>query len=320
MPSLIVRLPNHLGDACMALPALERLAAQGIGLDLVGRPWARELLGGRGWNVQALPAGRLARLAALRAWRVQAPPERAALLLTNSFSSALEFRAAGWRPMGYARDGRSPLLQPAIAVPREWSGAMHTIDYYLHLADAALARLVPGRAAAKAGPAVPRIAADEAAQARAQAALAQAGVAARGYAVVCPIARGQHQGRDKRWPGFGRLAAELVRRGVTVVVAPGPGEAAEAAAAVPQARLLAPLDLGAFTALLAGSRLVVANDSGPAHLAAAAGACVIVVIGVTDPAKTCPRGERVHAIGKAQAWPVYDSVAALALALLARSS
>ena len=44
---LLVRLPNHLGDACMALPALDLLAARGHSLTLAGRPWAAELFAGR---------------------------------------------------------------------------------------------------------------------------------------------------------------------------------------------------------------------------------------------------------------------------------
>ena len=315
MPSLIVRLPNHLGDACMALPALERLAAAGP-IACAGQPWAADLLRATGWPVLALPGGRGARLAALRRWRAQHPADRQALLLTNSFSSALEFRLAGWRPAGYARDGRGLLLQPAYRVPQEWSGAMHMIEYYDRLARSWLGTAPPSAAGERA---MPRLALAAQARDRAGAALARTAagaIAAAGYVVLCPVARGRHRGRDKCWDGFGRLGQALRQRGERVVVCPGPAEAEAARAAVPDAQLLEALELDAFAALLAGSRLVVANDSGPAHLAAAVGAKVVVVFGVTDPAKTGPRGAGVHGIGGAARWPDYAAVAALAEGLL----
>jgi hypothetical protein len=51
---LIVRLPNHLGDACMSLPALELLAARGHQLTLAGRAWAADLFAGYPWQVVRL--------------------------------------------------------------------------------------------------------------------------------------------------------------------------------------------------------------------------------------------------------------------------
>jgi heptosyltransferase-2 len=311
-PTLIVRLPNHLGDACMALPALELLARAGP-LALAGQPWAADLLRATAWPCLGLGATRGARVAALRAWRLAHAPARQGLLLTNSFSSALEFRLAGLRPAGYARDGRSLLLHPAYALPRAGGGALHAIDVYLHLARSYLGSAGPAQAADP----VPRLALPAEAQARARAALQRAGVAPAdpGPVVLCPVARGRHRGQVKSWDGYGRLAQELRRQGAAVVVCPGPGEAAAARAAAPAAVMLEALDVGAFAALLAASSLVVANDSGPAHLAAAVGATVLVVHGVTDPAQTGPRGARVHGAGSAAGWPDYAAVATLAAAL-----
>ena len=67
MQSLVIRLPNHLGDACMALPAIECLAAAGWAPTIAGRSWAVDLLADYPWPVVVLPAARSDGIAALRA-------------------------------------------------------------------------------------------------------------------------------------------------------------------------------------------------------------------------------------------------------------
>ena len=327
---LVVRLPNHLGDVCMALPALEALAAAGYALHLAGRGWATELLAAYPWPVLALPTERGSRVRALRALARTLGPRCAALLLTNSFSSALEFRLAGLRATGYARDGRSLLLAHAVPVPAAWYSALHTRDYYRQLAQemqsgrwgapaiAAPAKTAPADAA-HSDPVHPGLRLNDQQHARARAARAQAGLGPR-YVVLCPVAVGRHQGQDKCWQGFGRLCTELQTRGLDVGICPGPGEREAAARATPTARLIGPLDVGAFAALLAGSALVVANDSGPGHLAAAVGARLVGVFGVTDPAKTQPLGAQVRILGGLQGWPAYDAVLAAVGSALADAS
>src|SRR5512144_1954901 len=97
MTPLVVRLPNHLGDACMSIAALDALAAAGFELTLAGRPWIRPLFEAYPWRTVALRGGRADHVRALRetahGWR--------GILFTNSFSTALEFRLAGVRATGY---------------------------------------------------------------------------------------------------------------------------------------------------------------------------------------------------------------------------
>jgi heptosyltransferase II len=135
-PSLLVRLPNHLGDACMSLPALRRLDRAGYRLALAGRPWSAALFAGCGWPVLALP---VRRLECIRALRAAAAAGARGLLLTNSLSTALEFRLAGIAAAGYATDGRRWLLGTAVRAPAAAS-APHMVAYYAQLADAALRR------------------------------------------------------------------------------------------------------------------------------------------------------------------------------------
>jgi heptosyltransferase-2 len=290
-----VRLPNWVGDACMALPALRELEARGAVLSLVGRGWAGDLLSGHGWPVLKLPSGLRAGVAALRA----AGGPRRGLLLTNSLSSAAAFRLAGVSALGHRNEGRSLLLGRALAKPE----GLHEVEVFWRLAGATAAWLsLPGWPASP--PVSLGLRLTDAHRHAAAEALAAAGLAAgRPYAVLAPLAAGTVGGVPKRWPRFHELDAALRARGWVTVVCPGPGEAEAARAAVPGATMLAGLGLGAYAAACAGAVATVSNDSGPMHLAAAVGAPVVGVFGPGDPARTRPWGPRTAWTGGAGAWP-----------------
>lgn len=101
----------------------------------------------------------------------------------------------------------------------------------------------------------------------------------------------------KRWPltRFSQLADRLVRAlDARVIVLWGPGEKAyaeEVLSASNQKLALAPqTTLKELGALLARCGLVVANDSGPMHIAAAVGAPTVGLFGPTNPALQGPFG------------------------------
>jgi heptosyltransferase-2 len=301
---LIVRLPNHLGDALMSLPALELLAANGRALTLTGRTWAPELFAAYPWRVMRLLQDRILRIKALRkTFRIGTP----ALLLTNSFGSALDFWLAHLRLAGYSTDLRRPLLSTPIRVPARWrrpDGApMHMVEYYYELAQALLgidAPPVPKQLSLRLLPATVE---------RARQILQKAGVG-EDFVVLCPVAIGRHRGRIKAWQGFGALCDDLLASGAQVVACPGPGEREAVMQAVPRATLLPETDVATFAAVLAASRLVVANDSGAAHVAAAAGARLVTLFGVTDPRRTGPWSPCAVRVGGAEGWPRFEEVAA----------
>ena len=89
----------------------------------------------------------------------------------------------------------------------------------------------------------------------------------------------------RRWPvhRFAAVVDDLAARGARVAVVGSGPEDARAAGALravvrrPVVDLVGRLSLPALTGLLAGSSLVVANDSGPRHLAAAVGAPTVGV-------------------------------------------
>jgi len=99
---------------------------------------------------------------------------------------------------------------------------------------------------------------------------------------------------SKRWPAasFAELADRLRRDGVQVVLVGGELPSGED----PLARVEGIMDLRGRTSLpelggiLQRADLVVANDTGPMHLAAALGRRVIALMGPTDPNRTGPYG------------------------------
>jgi ADP-heptose:LPS heptosyltransferase len=102
---------------------------------------------------------------------------------------------------------------------------------------------------------------------------------------------------EKRWPvdKYGELARILHARGFDIVVIGGPPEATLAHAIqrdVPGARdLTGRTDFAQIAVLGAKAALAVGNDTGPLHLAAAAGAPTVVLFSkASDPALSAPRG------------------------------
>lgn len=283
----------------MCLPALDLLARTGHEPTLVGKPWAPALFEAYGWPVLAPRGSWIERIDALRVARVAHRGEQA-VLFTNSIGSALEFRLAGIACAGYATEARRWLLARAIAVPEAWTSNMHTVEYYFELARrfARSDASVPPRLALKLSPP---------AAARASELLAASGVAG-AYAMLCPVAANLHQGRPKVWTGFPKLCTELLARGVRVVACPGPGERAAVTAALPGATILPETDVATFAALLRGAQLVVANDSGPGHVAAAVGAPLVSVFGVTNPVRSRPWTPAVDLVGGAHRWPDFEAV------------
>ncbi len=103
----------------------------------------------------------------------------------------------------------------------------------------------------------------------------------------------------KRWPlaRFGELGARLRARGIEPVVSFGPGEGDLAAAVIAGAgggRRLdgGQLGLRGLGAVYAEADVVVAADTGPLHIAAAAGAGVVALFGPKDHTLYGPRAAR----------------------------
>lgn len=318
---LIVRIRNWVGDVILGLPGLQMIESKGYELHLVARgKWAPSLLAGYGWPVHVQPASlgdKVTQLKQLRQDLARRDPgftrRENAFLLPVSLSAALEMRLAGLKAVGVAKEGRSPLL--ARAEP--WATQGHELERYWDIAC---------RFARHQGPA-PRDIGFHLQAGRpedAQRLLAAQGISGR-FLVICPFAGGKAataDKADKKWPGFTDFVARAeAKLGLPLVVYPGPGEHEAARQLYPAARMLDGADLATYAALLQRASLVVANDTGPGHIAAAVGTPLISLIGPTDPARWAPWGPNVHVLrherqGEQTVWPTADEAFALARRLL----
>jgi len=287
---ILVLLPNWVGDVVLATPALaalrRRFAESRICLLL--RSYVADVVADGGFADEVLtwppdrtgPAGWLRFIRRLRAHRFDL-----ALLLPNSFRSALAVRLSGARRrVGYVRDARGWLLTDRLRPPR--SGGRRVVesmlDYYGRLVEALECDASDRRPRLGIGPA------DEAACARRFASLDQE----RPLVVLNP---GGAFGTAKLWPAerFAAIGDALAGEFNAQIIASGtPKERAlgEAIARAAQRPVMLcfepPVGLGPLKALIRRADLLVTNDTGPRHYAIALGTPVVTIFGPTDPGWT----------------------------------
>ena len=318
---LLVLAPNWLGDAVMALPAIDDLRRHHPGCRLIVAarrsvaqlfvlvPWVDDVVelewkgGASDWRAMMRDIGRL------RAIRADA-----ALLLPNSFASAWLARAARVpQRWGYARDGRSLLLTHAIpgtvgrgllAPPKQQNVGrvlsdppnraplappLHQGHYYQHLVHAL---------GAPNGPLEPRLVVPDAAVGDARTLLRSAGWD--GHRPLVAFAPGAAYGTAKRWwpAHFARLAGDLIgTEGAHIVLIGSAADGvttADVRGMVPDDARAAVSDVAGRTslevlaAILSLARACVSNDSGAMHVAAAVGVPLTALFGPTNEHETAP--------------------------------
>ena len=221
---------------------------------------------------------------------LRAPRQQLRQLRASAFDLALDFqgllksasvaRLSGARRIfGFSREGlREPtsrfLLSQTVSVPKQ----LHVIRKGLELVKGALGVSVPTEARDFGFP----IALKPVHEQEAQEAAATTGG---NYAILNPAGGWP----TKLWGAqrFGALADELWKDyGLPALVTHGPGEAALAqsvldACSSHTARAVS-LSLKGFYALAKGARVYVGGDTGPTHLALAAGAPVVGLFGPTE--------------------------------------
>jgi heptosyltransferase-2 len=284
---ILIVAPSWVGDAILSEP-LVAVLREPLGepiVDVLAPPWCAAVyarMRGIGHIVEN-PLGHgelgLGRRRAL-AREIRARAYTRAFILPNSFKSALIPWFAGIpRRIGYAGEARRALLTETRrldpkAIPR-------LVDRFVALA-VPMGRLIPT-------PPAPVLVPNAANAAAAMRALKLS--THRPIAIFCP---GAEYGPAKRWPAehFIALARRLLEEGYAVWLLGSPNDQAAAlpiAAAIPGVRdLTGRTDLGTAIDLLSLASVVVSNDSGLMHAAAAVGRPLVALFGSSSPDYTPP--------------------------------
>jgi len=304
IPRLAIRAPNHLGELVLALPALHGASERerretGTAPIVQVVSWLVPLLALADVDARILPLSDRRDIAAA-ARELRRYGARRGILLTPSISSALIFRAAGLTSRrGTGGGGRAWLLTDVV--DRDELLTDHRVKEFLAIADLP----VP-----EGEPRVPRLAELDGARSawaerRKAMRIPQDG---RRPVALFPGANGE----ARRWPSekYAALARSLAGSGFRVLVLGGPADRPITERVVAGARTddggldEAVFDLGGRTSILelAGAleecHLLVTNDTGPMHLAAALDRPIVALEGPADIRQTRPLARRVRLVGR----------------------
>lgn len=279
---ITVVMPSWVGDCVMATPLLRNIRSHrpDAHLSVVLRPGLDEIIRGAPWldEIVTSPFKGLAG-PFLAANAIRATRSDAVLLLPNSFRAGVIARLAG-APVriGYRRDGRGWLLTHTLDVERS-ATPTPTVHYYNRLGSFALG----------VGDLDPHMELFVTPEQHAKADRLLEGVS-RPFILLNP---GGNK-LPKRWPPdrFAAVACALHSEcGVDVVVSGAPSEMDVLRAVVEAAEPDCPIvnladrsgGLGALKSVIQRSALVITNDTGPRHIAAALGTPLVTLFGPTDP-------------------------------------
>lgn len=286
---MVVRMPNHLGDTIMALPALEALKKRlppDMALYVIAPEYLRKLFA-------TLPCidGVIGLVQPHRRWRrrefnaLRCKRFGVGVMFNRSFRDAFFMRLAGVRYLyGIPGSGlRNLFLKRRLSPLRKGEPPGHMTQQYLAVAaalgaprwDGALPHFVPMG-----------VLNEMSASLRALCEHPQ-------VLILCP---GAAYGSAKRWSeeGFREIADRWIRRGGVVAVAGGKNERATGDRAIngldpdKAFNLCGDTALDELFRLLESALVIVANDSGLMHLSAAAGCRGVTVFGPTDYTATGP--------------------------------
>lgn len=287
---ILIVAPSWVGDAILTEPLVARLREQGAGaIDVIAPPWCGPVyarMRGIGRIIDAPAAHGQFGLRRRRTLGVALRGERyaRAYVLSNTWKSALvPWFAKIPQRIGYRGEARYGLLTEARRIDRR---AMPQLAArYLALAES---RDEHPRESPP-----PALAPDEANRTAAIRALGLTDE--RPVAILCP---GAEYGPAKRWPveHFAALARRLSTDGHAVWILGSPNDAPVAAALTAALGtspsiaidLTGRTDLGTAIDLMSVASLVVSNDSGLMHAAAAVRAPLVALFGSSSPLYTPP--------------------------------
>ena len=297
---LLIRGTNWVGDAIMSIPAMREIRRlfRNSHISLLVRPWVKDVYsavdfvddvriydkGGvhKGWTG-------LNRLAA----ELRREKFDAAIMLQNAFEAAfLCWRAGIPIRIGYSRDGRRILLTHACRIPPEIL-SLHQAYYYLGILSQA-GLIEPSIWQRRGYPLSVNIGVRDQDRRAAREMLKSAGITE--SETIVGLNPGAFYGGAKRWlteryAAVADAMAEKHRARIIIFGAPGERKIADEILQKmknPPTIFAGQTTLGQLMALLLRCDLLITNDSGPMHLAAALHVPQLALFGSTSPVATGP--------------------------------
>jgi heptosyltransferase-2 len=291
---ILIRGPNWVGDSVLSIPAMKAIRSRfpSAEITLLVRPWVAGLFTGAPFIDKVWSESRPASVAE---WsritrQIRGRHFDLAVLLPNSFESAL-MTFLGRVPirLGYATDGRRLLLTESVTPPKQQR--RHQIYYYLDLIGGT----------EKPEPTIEIQATTEERTDARKLLFAEGIEPQQAFLVINP---GAAYGSAKRWDEqrFAETADILsqslgLRVAIVGSAAEGPvAENIRAQMKSAPALLTGKTTLETLIGVLAESSLMITNDSGPMHIAAALGIPTIAVFGSTDDGVTGPIGNKTRIV------------------------
>jgi len=301
--NILIIKPSSLGDIVLALPALSALRRSfpDARISWLVRPefasllknhphltetilFDRKFLGKSWYNPRAF-----ASLLSL-IWRLRRSKFDAVIDLQGLFRTASLSWLSGCRKrFGMTNARELAHIFYTHKIPQD-QDCIHLVDYYLKIiqavgvSDIGVQFILPQDPAS--ADSISRL-------------LASRSISPDNYAVFIPTSA--HS--DKRWPvgRFAALADKISSRFDLSIIATGTAsegsdvERLKNLANVPIANLTGLTNLSELIALLKAAKLVVSNDTGPGHIAAALGTPLVLIFGRSNPARVAPYG-RSHCV------------------------
>lgn len=292
---VVVRGTNWVGDSVMTVPALRALRRllPDAKITLATRPFAKGIFSEVDFIDDVLVYDRrnaFSVVSQVREWRRR--EFDLAVLFQNAFEAALiPFLAGVPTRLGYATESRQGLLTHPLPLP-DWRSSKHEVFYYLYLITALEQSLSGTSTVCESDPDI-SLTISESRKNEATELLRSYGVDDEKTVVaICP---GSINSRAKRWPAesYAALADRLLEQQQQVVLIGSRDEIDVTNEVTNRMRnqpvvLTGKTTLDQLTAVLGLVDLVVTNDTGPAHIAAALGSPTIVIFGPTNPLTTRP--------------------------------
>ena len=294
--------PNWVGDTVLAIPVFEALSSGGRSVTVLAQPHLESLLG-----LVPSVAATLCKAASDTETieKIRLGDFEEVVVLPNSLRSALlPYRAGIEKRWAYRNRSIEGLLRGLVlnpAIPRPNLRHRHQVDDYIELLAAMEVEPSPNRH--------PLIGLTKNHHRQGQSLLDRARVSMDTGPVI-GLFGGAEFGPSKRWPWkrFVELAKQLRKDqpASQQVILAGPNELWMAVRIHEETGKIHPvigpdLDLGRFACAIAQLDLLITNDSGPMHLAAALGIPCIALFGPTNPSRTSPVGS-AHAVLYSNRW------------------